>query len=184
MKTIIFNSYKGHTNKTKTLVNFAKELAEKGKEVAILDWCIGEPNVLDKFNQKPNKGFIDYLMQFSVEERLDQRKISKRVKELKKLVVYPSSNISCITTGNTNKSEYWTTCNSYNFHKIFYFTDAQAKGLSYASLNTDDLANNFKAFENDKDVIQEACGNPDYLLIDTKGIFDTNLFFILNISSK
>ncbi|NDV58755.1 KGGVGR-motif variant AAA ATPase [Bacteroides sp. 519] len=154
MKTIAFYSYKGGVGRTLALSNIATRLTEFGKSVCMLDFDLEAPGLHSKFDAcKINKGIVDYIYEFSVNQNLLPTISTEFYCKLpsKSFVSRKKPNFTFIPAGNIDTGEYWKKLSAINWYQMFYEEDSQ--GIDFFIDLKEKIRRDIK---------------PDYLLIDTR----------------
>jgi len=178
MKTIAFHSVKGGVGRTLALNNFAQLLVKQKKKVLLLDFDYTAPGLHHKYNIHACSGYINYLKEESLENRINAKYQTRCEKSLKEKIIKIKENLYLLTSGKDSDAEYWTFISSFAFHKLFYFATKEISKLSYLSFANRQLIRNKKAFNNDKKYLKNTY-DFDYLLIDCKTGIDTSAVALL-----
>lgn len=184
VKTVVFHSVKGGVGRSLALCNLAHALAGLGKRVLVLDFDYVAPGLHRKLGRPPGRGYIDYLMHFSVEARAATATAAERWRVLEPLVDKVADNLWLLRAGDETSLDYWRTIASYEFHCRFYWAYNEVVGLNEGAFPLRWLDLNINAFRNDKRLIAETpVDGPhclDYLLVDCKATVDSNAFLLLD----
>lgn len=174
METLVFHSVKGGVGRTLALANLGVALARAGKKVLMLDFDYTAPGLHRKFGLPSAPGYIEYLRDATLEERCQGsagkhwEKLADKIRPAGK---YHDANgtggLYLLGAGDDTQKDYWAFLASYNFHRLFYFTQEEISGLTNMAFAPENLVRNRLAFEGDLALIQKEL-NPDYLLVDCK----------------
>ena len=152
MKTITFYSYKGGVGRTLALINIAKQLAEFGKKVCLIDFDLEAPGLIHKYEGQITKpieiGIVDYIYDFAINDV-----VNESISDFSNTVSLSNSSkeITLISAGNSDDPNYWKKLSRINWWDMFYKENSE--GISF--------------FLDLKEKIEKEI-KPDYLLIDTR----------------
>ena len=187
MKTIIFHSIKGGVGRTLALNKFAQSLIKMDEKVLLLDFDYSAPGLHYQYDNIPSQdGYIEYLRDTPLKTRISNRyKDQKKCRDSlrNKIVPIEEEKLYLLTAGNDQEVDYWTYISSFSFHRLFYFASKEIAGLSYASFDDQQLIDNIKAFEQDKEYLERTY-NFDYLLVDCKSGMETSAVALLLWADK